>query len=285
MEAERSIRGLIVEDEPLARQTIKDFVQGEDWLKVVGEAADGDSAITLIDDLRPDLVFLDVRMPGLTGLQVLESIKHDPEVVFTTAYDDHAVTAFELEALDYILKPFGRERFGQMLARVKLRLVDSNGKPESSVRERAQRALEAKPTEYLLRLFVRDRRGRVVHVRVAEVTRLVGADDYVELHVSNASYLVKVTLTEFEARLDPKHFRRIHRSAIVNLDHVVSCKPIDRRLRLKLRDGTEVIASRSGSRSLRDLFVGSRDLAEASRLSDEIRNDACQDPSGLVTST
>ena len=255
MEAQRSIRALIVEDEPLARQTIKDFVQGEDWLKVVGEAADGDSAITLIDDLRPDLVFLDVRMPGLTGLQVLESIKHDPEVVFTTAYDDHAVTAFELEALDYILKPFGRERFRQMLARVKLRLVDSNGKPESSVRERAQRALEAKPTEYLLRLFVRDRRGRVVHVRVAEVTRLVGADDYVELHVSNASYLVKVTLTEFEARLDPKHFRRIHRSAIVNLDHVVTCKPIDRRLRLKLSDGSEVIASRSGSRNLRDLFV------------------------------
>src|SRR5438128_877824 len=154
MEAPRSIRALIVEDEPLARQTIKDFVQGEDWLKVVGEAADGDSAITLIDDLRPDLVFLDVRMPGLTGLQVLESIKHDPEVVFTTAYDDHAVTAFELEAL-----------------------------------------------------------------------------------------------------LDPKHFRRIHRSAIVNLDHVVTCKPIDRRLRLKLSDGSEVIASRSGSRNLRDLFV------------------------------
>jgi len=86
--------------EPLARQTIKDFLEGEDWLKVVGEAADGDSAVTLIDELDPDLVFLDVRMPGLTGLQVLENVKHDPEVVFTTAYDDHAVTAFELEALD-----------------------------------------------------------------------------------------------------------------------------------------------------------------------------------------
>ncbi len=255
MGAPRSIRALIVEDEPLARQTIKDFVQREDWLKIVGEAADGDSAVTLIDDLRPDLIFLDVRMPGLTGLQVLENINHDPEVVFTTAYDDHAVTAFELEALDYILKPFGRARFRQMLARVKSRLVDSNGKPESSVRERAQRALEAKPDDYLLRLFVRDRRGRIVRVPVAEITRLVGADDYVELHVSNASYLVKVTLNEFEERLDPKHFRRIHRSAIVNLDHLISCKPIDRRLCLKLSDGSEVIASRSGSRNLRDLFV------------------------------
>ena len=249
------IRAVIVEDEPLARQTIKDFIAGEDWLNVVGEAADGDKAVTLIDDLRPDLVFLDVRMPGLTGLQVLESIKHDPEVVFTTAYDDHAVTAFELEALDYILKPFGRERFRQMLARVKLRLVDSNGNTEPSVRERARHALETNPAEPLLRLLVRDRRGRIVHVRIAEVTRLVGADDYVELHVSKASYLVKVTLNEFEARLDPKHFRRIHRSAIVNLDHLVSCKPIDRRLCLKLSDGSEVIASRSGSRNLRDLFV------------------------------
>src|SRR5207248_8065055 len=124
-----------------------------------------------------------------------------------------------------------------------------------SVRERARHALKAKPLEYLLRLFVRDRHGRIVHVRIAEVTRLVGADDYVELHVSNASYLVKVTLNEFEARLDPKHFRRIHRSAIVNLDHVVSCKPIDRRLRLKLSDGSEVTASRSGSRNLRNLFI------------------------------
>jgi two-component system LytT family response regulator len=249
------IRAVIVEDEPLARQTIKDFLQGEAWLKVVGEAADGDRAVTLINELRPDLVFLDVRMPGLTGLQVLETINHDPEVVFTTAYDDHAVTAFELEALDYILKPFGRERFRQMLTRVKLRLVDSTRKTEPSVRERAQQALKAPPADYLLRLFVRDRHGRVVHVRVGDVTRLTGADDYVELHVSNTSYLVKVTLNKIEQRLDPKHFRRIHRSAIVNLDHVVSCKPIDRRLCLKLSDGAEVIASRSGSRNLRDLFV------------------------------
>jgi two-component system LytT family response regulator len=254
MKTQPTIRAFIVEDEPLARQTIKDFLHGEDWLEVVGEAADGVNAVTLIDDLRPDLVFLDVRMPGLTGLQVLENIKHDPAVVFTTAYDDHAVTAFELEALDYVLKPFGRERFRQMLARVKLRLVHS-AESEPSIRDRALQALNSKPAEYLLRLFVRDRRGRVVHVRVAEVTRLIGADDYVELLVSNTSYLVKVTLNEFEKRLDPKHFRRIHRSTIINLDHVVSCRPIDRRLCLKLSDGSEVVASRSGSQSLRDLFV------------------------------
>jgi two-component system LytT family response regulator len=255
MEPQPSISALIVEDEPLARQTIKDFLQAEAWLNVVGEAADGELAVTLIDDLRPDLVFLDVRMPGLTGLQVLENINHDPEVVFTTAYDDHAVTAFELEALDYILKPFGRERFQQMLTRVKLRLVDSAETSEPSGRERALQALKSKSVDYLQHLFVRDRRGRVIQVRVAEISRLVGADDYIELHLSNRSHLVKITLNEFEQRLDPQHFRRIHRSTIVNLDHVVSCKRIDRRLCVKLSDGSEVLASRNGSQNLRDLFV------------------------------
>src|SRR5207253_5088463 len=116
-------------------------------------------------------------------------IAHDPEVVFTTAFDDQAVTAFDLEALDYILKPFGRERFRQMLGRVKLRLIDSTGKTEPPVPEREQRALETKPVEHLLRLFVRDRRGRIADVRVAEVTRLVGGDEYGELQVSRTSYL------------------------------------------------------------------------------------------------
>lgn len=254
MKTQPSIRAVVIEDEPLARQTIKDFLQGEDWLKVVGEAADGDRAVTLIDELHPDLVFLDVKMPGLTGLQVLENIKHDPEVVFTTAYDDHAVTAFELEALDYILKPFGRERFHQMLTRVKLRLVDSKRDDELSVRERALHALKTKPVEHLQRLFVRDRHCRLVQVRAAEITRLVGADDYVELHIANKSYLVKITMNELEQRLNPKHFLRVHRSTIVNLDHVISCEPIDRRLRLTLSDGGEVVASRSGSQTLRDLF-------------------------------
>src|SRR5260370_10888654 len=255
MKNQPSIRAVVVEREPLARQTIKDFLEGEDCLEIIAEAADGNRAVALIDDLRPDLVFLDVRMPGLTGLQVLENIKHDPEVVFTTAYDDHAVTAFELEALDYILKPFGRERFRQTLTRVKLRLFDHPEDSKPSVRERALNALKTRPVEHLQRLFVRDRRGRLVQVRAAEITLLVGADDYVQLHVGDKSYLVKVTLNEFEQRLDRNHFRRIHRSSIVNLDHVVSCEPIDRRLRLKLSDGAEVVASRSGSQTLRDLFL------------------------------
>ncbi len=249
------IRALIIEDEPLARQTIRDFLEGEGWLEIVGEAADGHEAVHLINEMRPDLVFLDIKMPGLDGLQVLSNATHNPQVIFTTAYDDHAVTAFELEALDYILKPFGRERFRRTLSRIRRRLGGVGEAGETSVHARAASALAADPAEYLHRLFVRDRRGHVVRVRVGEITRLVGADDYVEVYANGTSYLVSLTLTEFERRLDPKHFRRVHRSAIVNLDHVVSCRPVERRLLLKLSDGAEVTASRSGAQGLRDLFV------------------------------
>lgn len=254
MKTDLIIRALIVEDEPLARLTIRDFLAGEGWLEIVGEAADGHEAVRLIDELRPDLIFLDIKMPGLNGLQVLKSARHEPQVIFTTAYDDHALTAFELEALDYILKPFGRERFRRTLERIRRRLVGAGEADDPSAHARALHALADKPAEHLLRLFVRDRRGRVVQVRVAEITRLIGADDYVEVYAHNTSYLVNLTLNEFEQRLDPQHFRRVHRSAIINLDHLISCRPVDRRLILNLSDGAEVIASRSGSQSLRHLF-------------------------------
>jgi two-component system LytT family response regulator len=247
MKAHAQVRAVIIEDEPLARQTIKDFVADEDWLKIVGEATNGNQAVEVIEDIRPDLVFLDIKMPGLTGLEVLHKVKHDPEVVFTTAYGDHAVTAFQLEALDYVLKPFGRERFRQVLDRVRRRLLGSERREDGSVGSHAG--------NYVERLFVRDARGRIVQLRVSDVTRLVGADDYVELFANSTPYLVNLTLSDFEHRLNRKHFRRIHRSTIVNLDHIVSCRELDRRLVVKLSDGSEVTASRSGSQTLRDLFI------------------------------
>jgi two-component system LytT family response regulator len=116
-------------------------------------------------------------------------------------------------------------------------------------------ALTAEPLEPLLRLFVRDRRGRVIRIPLSDITRLVGADDYVEVHNGKASYLVKITLSEFERRLDPKQFCRVHRSAIVNLDKIVTCRRVDRRLQIELSDGSCLIASRAGSQHLRDLLV------------------------------
>jgi two-component system LytT family response regulator len=254
-----TIRALVVEDEPLARQTVRDFLAGENWLELVGEAADGLTAVWLIDELRPDLVFMDVQMPGLTGLQVLERARHDPAVIFTTAHDAYAVPAFELEALDYLLKPFGRERFRRALERVRRHLLDAETQTAHvaagdapPVRERLAAALGARAP--LARLFVRDR-GRVVPLRAADITRLEADDDYVKVHAAGKSYLVHLSLHEFVAKLDPARFRRVHRSHVVNIDHVLAIEPFDRRLLLKMRDGSEILASRSGSQLLRDLIV------------------------------
>jgi two-component system, LytTR family, response regulator len=252
-----AVRALIVEDEALSRCMLRDFAVDVDWLQIIGEATDGQAAVQMIDGLRPDLVFLDIQLPKLTGLQLLERVRYEPAIVFTTAYDRYAIAAFELEALDYLLKPFGRARFHQAMERVRQRLA---GKREAaklpSVRERAALALrQQKTVEPLLRMFVRDALGKIIHLRIEDVSRFVAADDYVAVHANKASYLVHLTLSDIEQRLDPKQFRRVHRSAIVNLDHIVSCEPIERRLLLKLRDGSEVSTSRAGSQNLQDLIV------------------------------
>jgi two-component system LytT family response regulator len=247
------VRALIAEDEPLARRTLRDFAAELDWLKIVGEAADGAQAVHMVDELAPDLLFLDVRMPELSGVQVLRRIRHDPEVVFTTAYDDYALAAFELEALDYLLKPFGRERFRAAAERVRRRL-SATAPPLPSAGERAASALDTgRPLE---RIFVRHR-DRIIPVRVEDIARLEAADDYVTVHAGGQQYLVTVALNEFERRLDLARFRRVHRSHIVNLDHVVSFRPYHdaRRLVIALRDGSEVLASRAESLDLRRLIA------------------------------
>jgi two-component system LytT family response regulator len=246
------VRALIVEDEPLARRTLREFAGELEWLQVVGEAADGARAVRLIDELAPDLVFLDVQMPELSGLEVLRRIHHDPEVVFTTAHDGYALAAFELEALDYLLKPFGRERFRAAAERVRRRLAATAPEPPRT-RERAA-ALDG--TGFLERLFVRQR-DHVVPVRVQDIVRLEAADDYVTVHAGGQQYLVSLALAVLERRLDPGRFRRVHRSHIVNLDHVVSLRPYDdaRRFVVTLRDGAEVLASRAGSLELRELIA------------------------------
>ncbi|WP_420125751.1 LytR/AlgR family response regulator transcription factor [Longimicrobium sp.] len=246
------VRALIAEDEPLARRTLREFAGELEWLRVVGEAADGAEAVRLIDALAPDLVFLDVQMPELSGLEVLRRIHHDPEVVFTTAHDGYALAAFELEALDYLLKPFGRERFQAAAERVRRRLAVTAPAPPRT-RERAA-ALEG--TGPLERLFVRHR-DRIVPVRVAEIARLEAADDYVSVYAGGQTYLVSLTLAELERRLDPARFRRVHRSHVVNLDHVASLRPYHdaRRFVITLRDGAEVLASRAGSLELRELIA------------------------------
>jgi two-component system, LytTR family, response regulator len=250
------VRALIVEDELPAQATLRDFSARIEWIEVIGEAADGATAVRMIDELRPELVFLDVQMPVLSGLRVLELVHHQPFVVFTTAFDDYAVTAFEFGALDYLLKPFGIERFLNSMKRVRRHLdAYKNADNIPALGERAASVLESMHPHLLSRFFVRDSRGRAVPIRVENILQLTAADDYVEIHAGGKSYLINITLNDFEQRLDPKVFRRIHRSHIVNIDHIKSVESYDRRLLLRLSDGSEIITSRAGAKTLKNLLL------------------------------
>lgn len=262
-------RTIIVEDEPLARATLRDYSAAE-GLFVVAEAADGVSAIELIDTLEPAIVFLDIELPECSGLDVLERIQSRPHVVFTTAYDQHAITAFEFEAVDYLLKPITRERFRDAVERVRRRIAatpsasgselgstpapaEADHRSVNSPSRRVREAL-ARRNEPLTRLFARI--GDRLHpVLISEVSRLEAADDYVVLHVNDRRLHVAITLTQFEQRLDPTRFRRVHRQHIVNLDYIAGVVVEDRRLRLAMRDGTQVYTSRAGAHALRDLIA------------------------------
>jgi two-component system LytT family response regulator len=238
-------RALIVEDEREARLNLRDYLRGLEWIEVVGEAADGREAIRRIDRLRPDLVFLDVQLPEADGLRVLRTIAHTPEVIFTTAYDQHAVAAFELGALDYLVKPFGRERFLQTLERVRRRLAPDGSVPASG--ERARVALSPP----LARLYARHG-DRIVPIAVEDVRRIEACGDYARVFTPGGAYLLHVSLRELEERLDRERFLRLHRSHLVAVGAIVHLQRFDeRRLVALLADGTRIVASRAASEKLR----------------------------------
>ena len=241
-----TLRALVVDDEPLARRKLRGLIDDVGWLEWLGEASDGLEALERIDTLRPDVVFLDIQMPGVLGTEVARRSEHRPVVIFTTAYDRYAVTAFELQAVDYLLKPFGRERFEKAIARIR-EAERTEGPPAL---ERASHALRERGQ--ISRLFVRHR-GRIIPVSVDSIERLEAQDDYVALHTKGRGFLVHLTLNEFERRLDPERFVRVHRRHIVNLDHVDEITPLDNgRLEIHLRSGTRLAASRTRSREIRN---------------------------------
>jgi two-component system LytT family response regulator len=245
----KRIRALIVEDEGPARRRLRELVDRVADLECVAEASDGPAAVEAIERLHPDLVFLDVHLPGASGMDVLQRINHEPHVIFTTAYDRYAVAAFEMQALDYLLKPFGEKRFEAAVERARAALT---GASQPSPIDRLKSGFREEP---LKRLFVRER-GRIVPVAVSDIVRIEACDDYARLHVGGRRFLVQVRMKEFEARLDPGRFIRVHRSHIVNLDHVAAFRPLEgSRLEVALDDGTTVVASRRRSRGLRKLTV------------------------------
>jgi two-component system LytT family response regulator len=240
---------LIADDEPLARRTLREHLRDLGWAGPVHEARDGKTAIEVANIHRPDLIFLDIVMPGATGLEVLEQLDYEPKVIFTTAYDDYAVTAFELGALDYLLKPFGRERLERVVRRAQAAL---NG-PATPLLSRARESLAQ--TRTLSRIFVRDG-NRIVPIPLADLERVQGADDYVTICTAAKSYLIGLRLSDLEGRLREANFLRIHRSHLINLEYVLSIELYDAaRVLVVMKSGERIVASRAGSKRLRDLAL------------------------------
>ena len=233
MQAAHPIRAVVVDDEPLARAGMRTLLEDDPDLVVVAECANGHEAVEALRAHAPDLVLLDVQMPGLDGFGVVREIGADrmPVVVFATAFDQYALRAFEARALDYLLKPFTDERFRDVLGRAK-----------EQVRQRRAGASSAAPAP---RLEVR-LGNRVAYVRLDDVDWIEAADYYARLHVGAASHLVRETMQELEARLDARRFVRVHRSAIVNVDRVRELRAVAvGRHEVVLRDGTRLPLSRS----------------------------------------
>ncbi|HEV2149732.1 MAG TPA: LytTR family DNA-binding domain-containing protein [Longimicrobiaceae bacterium] len=241
------VTAFVADDEPVARAGLRAMLRELDWVDVVGEAADGESAVTRIHELRPELVFLDVQMPGLLGTDVLRRLERAPFVIFTTAFSEHAVSAFELGAVDYLLKPFGPSRLAAAMERVRSAL----GEPAPvDAFERLSGALAGGP---ISRLFVRVG-GTLVPLPVERVSWFEASGDYVTAHAGNTGHLLHLSLSRLEARLDPRRFVRVHRTHIVNLDQVRAFRRDARgNLEAELLDGARVPVSRARAQELRRL--------------------------------
>jgi two-component system LytT family response regulator len=243
------IRTLIVDDERHARQKIRALLAAESDVDVVRECANGDDAIDAIRELRPDLVFLDVQMPGRSGFDVVAAAGGEARhIVFVTAHDQYAVRAFEVQALDYLLKPFDRARFIKTLDRVRQKVGEGTGieeKLRDLLREVRPDAFPRRAAQPLDRLMIRSS-GRITFLRAAEIDWIEAADNYVRVHAGRESHLIRETMTHLESQLDARKFVRVHRSAIVNIDAIEEIRALFHGdYAIHLRTGVDVSLGRA----------------------------------------
>jgi two-component system, LytTR family, response regulator len=249
------IHALIVDDEILAVEKIKRLLKEDPEIEITGECYNGRSAVEAIRRLRPELLFLDVQMPGMDGFDVLLRLGDEPLpfVVFVTAYDTYAVRAFEVHAIDYLLKPFDRERFKKALQRVKSTINQRNS--EHSLQNRLNDLLAQVQSEStFLERFVIKSHGRIFFLRTNEIDWIEAAGNYVKLHSGKATHLIRTTMNTIESQLDPKKFMRIHRSTIVQLDQIKEIQPwFNGEYLITLHDETKLTLSRTHREKLRSL--------------------------------
>ena len=246
----RALRVVIVDDEVPARALLREYLTANTGVELVGECANGFEAVKRIGELAPDLVLLDVQMPKLDGFEVLELLERPPAVVFVTAYDEYALRAFEVHAVDYVLKPVGRERLAEAIAQARARLGAAAPAPSPAALAHAARA----PGQYTERVLVKD--GANVHViPIDRVDWIEAQDDYVAIRAEGRSHLKPQTLAELAKGLDPAHFVRIHRSYVINLERLARLELYAKDSRVAyLKDGKELPVSRAGYARLKELM-------------------------------
>jgi two-component system LytT family response regulator len=245
-------RALIVDDEPLARERIRSLLRDEADIEVAGECGDGPAAVAAIKKLSPDLLFLDVQMPGMSGFDVLRAVGRDrmPVVVFVTAFDQHALKAFEAHALDYLLKPFKPARFKETVQRAREHLANQQAGAVS--KGLAAMLRQAKPEREIVSRIAVKTGERTIFVRTAEIDYVESAGNYVVLHTGKENHVVRETLTALEAMLDPKKFVRISRSTLVNADQIKELQPLFKgEHAVVLRNGKQLTTTR-GLRELQE---------------------------------
>jgi two-component system LytT family response regulator len=242
------MNAIIADDEPLARERIRTLLASEPDIEIVAEAANGSEAVQLVRQHHPDLLFLDVQMPGLDGFGALEQLAGDylPSVVFVTAYDEYALRAFEVNALDYLLKPFNRARFQKTLQRVREHVL---GRANGDLNRKLLNLLESlrgnRP--HLDRIVIRNA-GRVTFLPTSEIDWIDAAGNYVKIYAGKDQHILRETLKNLEARLDPSVFVRVHRSTILNVERIRELQPLFHGDCIAiLRDGTRITCSRSFS--------------------------------------
>jgi two-component system LytT family response regulator len=258
---EPPLRALVVDDEPLARERLRTLLAEDPEIEIVGECADGRSAVEAVREMTPDLVFLDVQMPLLDGFDVVSEVGADamPPVIFVTAYDEYAIRAFEVHALDYLLKPFDRERFGRALERAKQHLAmrGKGGAVAGQLRALLAEIRSGRDSgDEVDRLVIRSR-GRITIVPTRELDWVEAAGNYARLHAGKETHLMRETMTGLTDRLPATEFVRVSRSAIVRVDHIRELKRLSHgEYTIVLRDGTRVKASRGYADRLDELLDG-----------------------------
>ncbi len=245
------IRTLIIDDEHLAREIIRGYLNNDDEIEIIGECDNGFEGYKLINELKPDLIFLDVMMPKLTGFEMLELIEQPPVIVFSTAYDEYAIKAFEQNAVDYLLKPYDESRFVEALSKAKAKL-NTNGQGSETLNKVIEQHQDK--TEVLSRVAVRT--GSKIHiVAIDKIKYLEAQDDYVKLYTDEGNFLKQQTMKFYESHLPQDDFLRIHRSYIIRLKEISRVELMGKDSHVVLlQDGTQLSVSRSGYTRLKEVL-------------------------------